>query len=232
MFNFGSSMKCFGFGKLTASLCSVLLFGALAGTSHAAPIGAPGDLTPGNNVITFEEFALGTVGPITFGGVTISASSANPSHGQVRQSFGAFVQHPGILENQFFGFNSPTYSIHFNGGFVQEFGLGVFDPNFDNNHLIAYDYYGNELERVTSAAGDPLFPTGPLGGNFSTFVGFKRNTADIYRVDLVSLPGDLLGLDTVTYSNVQVPEPAAGLVLLGGLAALGFWRRQRNLKTA
>jgi len=228
MFNFGSSMKCFGLSKLKASVGAVLLFGALANVSHAAPIGAPGDLTPGNNVITFEEFALGTVGPLTFGGVTISASEPGAFFGQVRQSSGAFTQHPGILENQFFGFNSPIYSIFFDGGFVKEFGLGVFDPNFANNNLIAYDYYGNELERVTSAPGDALFPTGPIGGDFSTYVGFKRNTADIYRVDLVSLPGDLLGLDTVTYSNIQVPEPAAGLVLLSGLIAMGFWRRQRN----
>ena len=232
MFDFGSSMKCFGFGKLTASLCTVLLFGALASTSHAAPIGAPGDLTPGKNVITFEEFALGTVGPVTFGGVTISASSPSPFEGRIYQSTFVFQEHPGILEGQFFGYNSPSYSVFFNGGFVQEFGLGVFDPNFDNNFLIAYDYYGNELERITSAAGDPLFPTGPIGAIHSTFVGFKRNTADIYRVDLVSLPGDLLGLDTVTYSNIQVPEPAAGLVLLGGLFAMGVWRRQRVTKSA
>lgn len=240
MLNFGSSTKCFGLGKLAASLCTILLFGTLAGASHAAPVGAPGDLSPGNNVITFEEFALGTIGPITYQPVpnpypvnSVTISSNIPGAAKVSPS--QFAQFAGIFEGQYFGRGLLSYSIDFNGRVVSEFGMGVFDPNLTGNVVRAIGFNGNVLETLVSGI-DPEFSVGPAGGLHSTFVGFTRAVADIARIELIGVPGDVLAIDTVTFSNTQisefdVPEPATGLALLGGLVAMGLWRRQRTLKT-
>jgi len=88
------------------------------------------------------------------------------------------------------------------------------------------------LERVTSGT-DAEFQTGPIGGSFSTFVGFTRDAADIKTIRLSHASADVLGIDNVTYSalvpatvNDDVPEPGTGLIFLGSLLGLGLLKRR------
>ena len=206
--------------------------------SIAVPFAGTGGFTQSTTVIDFEGFALGTQTPTT-ADVTIHAEFDGfpypefvPGNVVVRPE--GFTQHAGIFEGQYYGHDTVNFVIEFNG-LVQEFGVGIFDPNFAGNALVAYDIFGNELERVTTGV-DAEFQTGPIGATFSTFVGFTRDTADIKSVRLLRAEGDLLGIDNVTYSalipatvNDNVPEPGTGLVFLGSLLGLSLLRRKACL---
>jgi len=186
----------------------------------AAPINSPGDLSANATAIDFEAFTAGTLEPISNGFATIRSSAGNQTvHAQ------GFTQFPSVFGGQYFGFDVTSYSIEFSQP-VSEFGMGVFDPNSGGNVLRALDSDDNVLEFVTSAPGDEFFPTGPVGGVFSTFVGFTRQTADIARVELINVGGgEILGIDTVTYA--AVPEPTS--VSIFAVASVGFlWTRRRN----
>lgn len=212
--------------RFAATLAGLMLICATAGTAHSAPIGSPGALSGGNTVITFDEFSIGTPGPVTYAGVTIDSTTANT----VSVLPQAFTQHAGIFEGQYFGQGFLDYFIDFNGSTVAEFGMGVFDPNFSSNVLRALDINGNVLETIVSSPTDPNFTLGPTGGFHATFVGFVRSTADIARIELIAAPGDLLGIDTITFSELvaPIPEPPQALLLLAGLAGLLQFGRKRR----
>lgn len=206
--------------------------------SNAIPFAGTGGFTQPTTIIDFESFALGTQTPTT-ADVTIHAefegfpySEFVPGNVVVRPE--GFTQHAGIFEGQYYGHDTVNYVIEFNG-LVQEFGAGIFDPNFIGNAVVAYDIFGNKLERVTSGV-DAEFQNGPIGATFSTFVGFTRDTADIKSVRLLRAVGELLGIDNVTYSalipatvSTDIPEPGTSLIFLGSLLGLTLLRRKASL---
>ncbi|NKB19988.1 MAG: PEP-CTERM sorting domain-containing protein [Alphaproteobacteria bacterium] len=209
-----------------------LLFSKLT-SAYAVPFNGTGGFSLPTTIIDFESFAQGTAQPsntdLSISAEFPGAPAGSQASGVVVRSQG-FTQFPNIFEGQYYGFAAANYFIQFNGT-VQEFGMGVFDPNFTGNVLVAYDILGNELERVTSDV-DPEFPTGSPGGNFSTFVGFSRATADINRIELLVSGNDVLGIDTVTYSPLQaassVPEPTTGIVFLSSLIGFQYVRRRNR----
>lgn len=205
--------------KIALTIAMVSCFAATA--AHAAPIGDPSELSGPLTVITFDEIpagGIGSFGTLFYPGVTIS------SNGTAQIQTQAFPQHPGIFEGQYYGQGAQSFFIDFASP-VAQFGMGIFDPNFNGNILRALDAANNVLESITSPT--LQFTLGPPGGSHSTFVGFSRTIADISRIELINAPGDLMGIDTVTFSAspAGVPVPAA-LGLLGlGLLGLG-WRRR------
>ena len=198
--------------------------------ANATPITSPSSLA-GGIIVDFESFALGTTGPIVTSGMTISVTPATAGVFSSLTSLGyALQQYPGIMTGNVFGVASEvTYSIVFDNP-VSTFGMGVLDPNFPGfgsnarNRLTAYDANGTVLEFTES--GTPDFPTGPQGGNFSTYVGFTYPTAEIKRIELMGAPGEWTGIDNVGYipSN-PVPGP---LPVLGVAATFGFSRKLRQ----
>lgn len=219
-----------------ASACLLL---ANAEPSSAIVINDPSSLNPAAVMIDFESIPVGTAEPIVVGGVTISTFNRESTNAPREVAPLRGVQHPGVFEGSYFGPGRQDYLIEFDTP-VAQFGMGVHDPNFNGNALLAFDALGNLLEFALSAAGDPNFPTGPTGGSHSAFVGFVRPTADIARVELLHVfsladgKSDLLAIDTVTFfpagGTGAIPEPGS-VVLLGiGCSALGLagYRRRRS----
>lgn len=214
----------------------VLLVGATlsSGPVIASPITSPAGLNPAKTVIDFEAYTLGTLGPISNSGATISSSIS----AAVASSLG-YTQYPGIVTGNIFGFNANvSFFIDFAQP-VSEFGMGVFDVNFPGtypgygtvtvfNTLRALDAGNNVLESINSGTAD--FPVGPPGGTFSTFVGFARASNDIKRIELIGAAGDLLGIDNVSFYrslNGSVPEPGTLALLAAALIGLASYRRTR-----
>lgn len=216
-------------------VCTLLLTGGNVSPAFAVPFNGLGNFTEAVTVIDFESFSLGTSQPsttdVTFRADFPAFPGVQNPNVMVRQAADlGFTQYAGIFESQYYGFGEANFIIQFDG-VVKEFGMGIFDPNFAGNVMIAYDAFGNELERVTTGT-DPEFPTGAVGGVFSTFVGFTRASADINRIELHSAPADVLGIDNVTYTALEeapnIPEPATGLVFMGSLIGFQYFRRKNR----
>lgn len=201
----------------------------------AAPITSPLDLV-GGTLINFEAYAAGTAGPITESGATVTGTPAG-----IAAIFDAsgYTQFPGIVQGKIFGFTpGVTFNIVFDVP-VARVGLGVFDPNYPAgsvtlvNTLNAYDAGGNLIE--STASGSASFPVGPIGGVFSTYIGFAYATDTIKRIELVGAgSGEVLGIDNVSFARVpgvpetEVPEPGTIGLLLAGVAGLAGFARHRS----
>jgi len=203
--------------RIFVRMASTIVLSLTMGAANSAPISNPGDLTAGATIITFDEFAVGTQEPLSLGIVTITSSAGNQ---QVRAQ--GFTQHPGIFEGQYFGFKATNFIIDFSQP-IQEFGMGIFDPNFSSTKLQAFDSANNLLEQLTPTLGPP-------GGSQSDFAGFIRNSADISRI-VLSQSGDLLGIDNVSYnvSASAVPVPAAVWLFGSGLIGLFGIARKKQI---
>jgi len=215
---------------------------AYVGSTSAAVVGDPSGLSASSVVIDFESLPVGTSEPIIIGGVTISTFDREGTNDPREIAAQRSTQYPGIFEGQFFGMGRHDFRIEFATP-VSQAGLGVFDPNYDGNALLAFDAMGDLIDIAVSAAGDPNFPTGPVGGSHSTFVGFVRPTADIARIELWNIfnpaegKTDLLGIDSIRYfaggGTVVIPEPGSIVLLAIGCLGLGaVWHRQRRSEAA
>lgn len=106
---------------------------------------------------------------------------------------------------------------------VSDVGFGLFDPNFSTTIVRAFDRGGDLLEALNP-------PTGPIGGTFSTYVGFSRTQGDIAQV-VVEQFGDLLGVDNISWRVADiapVPLPAAGWLMVAAFAGLAGLKRGRR----
>ncbi len=213
---------------------SALVVGLIgAPAALAVPVTSPSDLNAARTIVDFESYAVGTIGPIAQSGATISGS---PAGSVAIASSLAYTQYPGVVSGNIFGF---VPNVGFFVDFAQpvaEFGMGVFDPNFPGtwpgygtvtsvNTLRAYDAANVLLGETLSGSAD--FPVGAPGGGWSTFVGFRFATDQIARIELLGAPGDLLGIDNVSFYRLRtVPEPGSLALLVAGLAGIvGFGRR-------
>jgi hypothetical protein len=223
--------------RIVAPACLLLLS---AGAASAVPVNGPNSLHPASTVINFNNMPVGTVEPIVVGGVTITTWEREGTNAPrtVAAPLPHQTQYPGIFDGNYFAPGRQHVLVEFATPVAQA-GLGIYDPNYDGNQLFAFDEDGNLLDFAVSAAGGTIFPTGPVGGSFSTFVGFVRPTADIARLELhhvfnpVAGKSDLLGIDNVMFfagnGSGVVPEPGS-LALLGIMSCVlgGFtwWRRR------
>ena len=81
---------------------------------------------------------------------------------------------------------------------VSEILLGWWDPNFPGNFLRAYDVNDQLLEEVE------LTDLGPPHGLWATWIGFKRPSPDISRIEVdpaIYPPYDNYGIDNIYYNT-------------------------------
>ncbi len=183
----------------------------------------PSQLHPNSQIQTFESYSVGTATPLTFGIATLSTNF--PASVKAQQ----YTQHPGIYEGKYVGSSfgiGENFFIDFSTP-VSQFGMGILDVNYDGNVFRALDANNNVLESVVSSSTNPDFLTGPTGGSYSLFIGFKRPTNDISRIELLPISLDFMAIDTVTYYAKAIPEPSAALFCLTALGLYVATRRRR-----
>ncbi len=192
----------------------ILFSFALLTYVQSTSISTPSALNAAAVKITFDTFATGTYTPLSTTGVTISSSSATSVQNQ------GYTQWTGIFEGKWLGFGIVTYTMVFTS-LVSECGVGIFDPNYSGIQAIAKDINGNILETMAVPVSSP-------GGGFSTFVGFKRGSADIKTLEIVPAAGDPIGIDNVMFYTMIVPEPSVWILLLiAGSMGYGIFRQKK-----
>ncbi|MEM7642581.1 MAG: Ig-like domain-containing protein, partial [Pseudomonadota bacterium] len=142
--------------------------------------------------IDFEDFAVGTVEPITDGFATITSALGNQS---VRPQ--GFTQIPGVFEGQFFGFSATDFFIDFASD-VSAVTFGLFDPNTAGGTVRALDRSGGVIQELVFGTDVPL---GPPGGSTSQPIVFVSPNSDIARVEVSPLSSDLTAIDQLGYGT-------------------------------
>lgn len=192
-----------------------IYFLAVLSPVNASILTDPSSINSFATLIDFESHTVGTSGPISDGFATISSDSPDA---QI-QNMG-FTQHTGIYEGNSFGFGIYNYSINFLDP-VSQVGLGIFDINFADNFVKAYDLNGNLLETAQSIID---FAVGSPGGSHSAYVGFTHSNNDISKITIEGAEGDWLGVDNISYFQTPdaspVPIPAAVWLFASGLISL------------
>lgn len=161
----------------------------------ARSVGQPDEMPPGK-LITFDEWEVGTNGPLMTD-VLVIADDA----GVFRVRNDDYEQFPGILEGNYFGQTDSDVTISFAQDVVSA-GLGIFDPNYEETVLHAYNRNGELLESF-------YMEKGPKGGSFSSYGGFVRDSGDIARIVVSVQRGDLVGIDNIRYSTKPAPAPVS-----------------------
>ncbi|MEM8790710.1 MAG: Ig-like domain-containing protein [Pseudomonadota bacterium] len=140
----------------------------------------------------FDEFAPGTLEPVSDGFVTVTSGGGNQ---QVQNQ--AFAQFPGVFEGNFFGFAAGQFFIDFEAP-VDFVSFGLFDPNTAGGTVSALDVNGNTIQTLEFGTDIPL---GPPGGSFSTPVAFSGDGVGISRIEVSTIGGDLTAIDSIFYQS-------------------------------
>ena len=178
------------------SICSMGIVG------QAAIVTSTSSMAPASVVIDFEAFGLGQTTPLFQHGLTMTTDL--PS-GVFHSSSVAAPEVSGLFEGQFLRPTSTNFASDYAFQFqspVSEFGLAIVDAEFSGNVLRAYDASNVLLEEV--ALGNPAFPPAPLSANF---LGFRRATNEIMRVELITPANDFVGVDSIHFHTIPPSGP-------------------------
>jgi hypothetical protein len=218
---------------MPAKRVALLLLGALTqlpGSTWAAPITSPTELSAGFTLIDFESLPTnGNVtsplpNPLVIGNATFTSLTGEISLFDL--SLTSWTADPTIVGSKtLFPGAEPDSAIAIDFSTpIAQFLVGWGDPNFAGNVLVALDAHGSVLETAAVALG-------PGGGGHAAWIGFVRPTADISRIIIQpdqSQPfGDDYAIDNVHYNAAPVPEPTT-LLLLGASLAVVFARRANS----
>lgn len=171
--------------------------------AQADPITDPSLLSPNPTLINFEQFMAGPVNnPLVIGNVTFS--TIEPEGGlDIRDITGYPADGTEVASMLL---QTIPHYMHMVIAFlnpVSEVLLGWWDPNFPGNFLRAYGEDDSLLEEVE------LTDLGPPQGVHATWIGFKRPSPDISRIEIdpaIDPPYDHYGIDNIHY-NTAVPPP-------------------------
>ena len=193
------------FGLTITSLC------LLPNNAKGEVITDPSQLRPHPNIIDFEQFTAGypttpITNPLVIGDVTFSTEASLYIRDITRYPSNGTEVEGNVLDTE--PDNLPmtiTFSRPLN-----EVLLGWWDPNYPGNFLRAYNKDNVLLEEVE------ITDLGPPHGLWATWIGFRRNSHDIWKLEVVpSQTGpDNYSVDNIMYRTIPVPEPSL-IVLLG-----------------
>jgi MYXO-CTERM domain-containing protein len=205
--------------------------------AQAAQVTSAAGLTGPLKTITFDGYdVLTTTGPVNVGAevgeVVTFTSSPNATLGANTQDLGSngtwydlpgnsttvdgkFLASAFIATRGEFGFTfaTPVASV---GAFFNQFQV---NGSTNSMLLIAYDAYGNDLESYRFS-----IDTDEFGYNEGQFLGFKRDTADIYGFGIAD--GTFV-LDNLSFTT-PVPEAGTWALMLAGFGVLAGLRRRRG----
>jgi len=241
--------------KLNALACAAIGVGSLtaavaAGVDTTDPT-AVAAFQSGLTVQTFESIAGRTPQAITAytTGVAVSPTSFVFNQvpgvqfsvgGAVGTNMPALYQLGGTLAANAHSGSTVLGPVDFD--FTTKFGPGAFIEVFFPVKVSSVGFWLNPaLGNATLIAADTNFAfsgltentletfTGAVAGHF---VGITRPTADIGGFKIIGTGNTGFTIDDFSYGatgtvTTPVPEPAEWALLLGGLAALGAWRRRR-----
>lgn len=202
--------------KLTA-LAAALVFG-LANIASASTISSPADpALAGATVVDFEDRTHGTFTSDTVGGVTLTALSGYLTY--TNYTSGGIYGPTSGTELSTIG--STGFRIDF-AQVVSAFGMIWGAPNVGWT-ISAYDSSNNLLDSYV----------GPSGPDWNYYVGLAAE--GIAYATLTAASYDWVKIDNLAYVSgttvSPVPVPAAGLMLVGALGALGALRRRSKRQT-
>jgi hypothetical protein len=155
----------------------------------------------------YDYFGTGS-GSVTYSGVLFS-SSATLSNGNFFNIGTLFSEDPAVLSSQEQSTGVANILITFP---VEVTGFALYYGTFNGSDVT-----------FTLSNGDSV-TQGSTGSGYAVpdFVGV---TDAPFSMVLVTSPDYGMNLNDVSYSSA-VPEPAAGLLLMSGLAGLSLWRRR------
>lgn len=171
--------------------------------------------------IDFESAPLGTYTSLSFGDGTITYTGGNLQFDVVSASPGPPVSGHSLISYLQNHDNAAPFKVTFTipGVTFFQIGVGDFNQDVDNDHLLVYDAADNLI-----GSADYVNPADKLGGDYLSVTTVTPIAYALFW-DAEPFPGAVYW-DNMTYTAAPVPEPAS-LVLLGsGLGLLSAFRRR------